>query len=75
MTGVVRNYGEKTPTSPIPFPMIYKRTVANDANSTWNTAQWTPDVVVINLGTNDFSSQPTYVTAIRLDTCNTNVCL
>jgi lysophospholipase L1-like esterase len=57
--GVVRNYGEKTPTSPIPFPMIYKRTVANDANSTWNTAQWTPDVVVINLGTNDFSTQPT----------------
>ncbi len=36
------------------MPEIYDRTLATDANSHWNAAQWTPDVVVINLATNDF---------------------
>jgi len=39
-----------------PFPTIYDRTLPASATSQWDFKSWQPDVVVINLGTNDFSS-------------------
>ncbi len=38
------------------MPMIWTRAVATDANTAWDTSSWTPQVVVINLGTNDFTN-------------------
>jgi lysophospholipase L1-like esterase len=50
--GVVSNYGgDKV----APMPLLYDRAVPNDAKSTW-TFDWMPDAVVINLGTNDYST-------------------
>lgn len=49
--GLVNNYGDDTFE---PMPMIYDRTVASEQAS-WDFS-WQPDVVVINLGTNDFST-------------------
>jgi lysophospholipase L1-like esterase len=53
--GVYRNYGETTPTAtsltmPKRYPYALPDTVA------WNFALYQPQVVVINLGTNDFGS-------------------
>jgi len=56
--GVVRNYGAPNTTSPDPFPVYYPRLFANDATSKWTFSNWVPDAVVINLGTNDYSTQP-----------------
>lgn len=52
--GMVRNYGDKQ-LSPEPVPYFYDRTVANNPKLTWNFTSYVPDIVVINLGTNDFS--------------------
>ncbi|MBN2525008.1 MAG: hypothetical protein JXR76_01355 [Deltaproteobacteria bacterium] len=51
--GVVRNYaGHVSPT----IPEIYLKTLPDDPNTTvWNPEDYVPDIVVINLGTNDFS--------------------
>jgi hypothetical protein len=37
------------------MPILYDRTVPNDKDSVWSFKGYTPDVVVINLGTNDFT--------------------
>lgn len=50
--GVVYNYGDDTFE---PLPEVYGRAIPTEASSTWDFA-WQPDVVVINLGTNDFST-------------------
>jgi len=55
--GVVRNYGDKNITSVDPFPKIYPRTIASDTKTSWDF-DWKPDAVVINLGTNDYSTNP-----------------
>lgn len=34
---------------------LYERTLPGHADSRWDFRQWTPDAVVINLGTNDFN--------------------
>lgn len=52
--GLVRNYDGST--SGV-LPQIYDRTFADEANSTWDHTSYVPDVVVINLGTNDFSAE------------------
>jgi lysophospholipase L1-like esterase len=54
--GVTRNYASGSPdTSPI-MPQLYTRYGANDADNSYTfPAAATPGVVVINLGTNDFS--------------------
>ncbi|HBF34762.1 TPA: GDSL family lipase [Candidatus Sumerlaeota bacterium] len=39
------------------IPAIYDLTLPNDSQSTWNFASWQPDVVLINLATNDFGGQ------------------
>lgn len=49
--GVVNNYGDDVFE---PLPTIYDRLLATDA-APWDFS-WQPDVVVINLGTNDFST-------------------
>ena len=55
--GMVRNYGDANQTSPDPVPFYYPRTcgsvAANDYAFTWQ-----PDVVVVVLGINDFSTTP-----------------
>lgn len=56
--GVVRNYGDKKPESEKPLPAYYQQTRAADNDSTWDFSRWQPDLVVINLGTNDFSTKP-----------------
>ncbi|MGE0786739.1 MAG: SGNH/GDSL hydrolase family protein [Sandaracinaceae bacterium] len=50
--GVVRNYGGDTSDR---LPQIYDRVFADDGGTTYGFDQYTPDVVVINLGTNDYS--------------------
>jgi len=39
------------------LPLIYDETIADDASSSWNHYNYIPDVIVINLGTNDFSAE------------------
>jgi lysophospholipase L1-like esterase len=38
------------------MPERYPYSLPADSNSLWDTSSWIPDVVVINLGTNDFSA-------------------
>ncbi|HUI29258.1 MAG TPA: SGNH/GDSL hydrolase family protein [Candidatus Acidoferrales bacterium] len=56
--GVVRNYGDKNKTSVNPMPALYDRICYSDSTSTWDFTKWVPQAVVINLGTNDFSTEP-----------------
>ena len=56
--GVVRNYGDPQQLSLQPMPMLYNRTIGNIMNSYWNPLQFTPHLVMIMLGTNDYSTQP-----------------
>jgi lysophospholipase L1-like esterase len=56
--GVVRNYGDSNKTSVDPMPALYDRICFNDSSSKWNFSKWIPQAVVINLGTNDFSTMP-----------------
>lgn len=37
------------------MPELYERIFANDSSSQWDFSTWTADVVVVNLGTNDFA--------------------
>lgn len=52
--GVVQNYGRDTvnPT----LPKLHRQILPWDTQRLWNFSQWTPQVVVIDLGTNDFST-------------------
>lgn len=54
--GLIRNIATGSPdTSPL-IPQLYTRYGANDADNSYPfPAAWSPDAVVINLGTNDFS--------------------
>ncbi|KAN0024961.1 hypothetical protein ACTFIV_009370 [Dictyostelium citrinum] len=57
--GVVRNYGSPTPVSTSgTVPDLYPYTIPTDPSIEWNFDQYVPDAVVINLGTNDYSTQP-----------------
>ena len=51
--GVMRNYSGDTTDL---LPSIYSRILPYDTTTLWNAGQWVPQVVVINLGTNDFAS-------------------
>ncbi len=51
--GAWRSYGEKIPVNQTILNR-YPRALADDANSTWNTAQYLPDAILINIGTNDY---------------------
>lgn len=50
--GVVRNVGGDTTDT---MPVLFLRTIADEPDSEWDFAT-SPDVVVVNLGTNDFAS-------------------
>lgn len=58
--GVVRNYGDVNPTSVDPMPIYYNRTFASssDPSNYWNPSNYIPDIVIISLGANDYSTQP-----------------
>jgi lysophospholipase L1-like esterase len=56
--GAVRNYADSNTTSAMPMPYYYNRTLMNRADLSWNFKTWVPEVVVIKLGTNDYSTQP-----------------
>lgn len=56
--GVVRNYGDKQKVSAIAMPQRFDRVYDQKEQPLWNFKLWKPDAVVINLGTNDFSTQP-----------------
>jgi lysophospholipase L1-like esterase len=57
--GVVRNYGDSLNVSVAPqMPDRFLRVLDSDNQLKWDFSQWKPDVVVINLGTNDFSTHP-----------------
>ena len=50
--GVYRDGGGNTGEQ---MPVMYERTYADIPGSTWDFSAWTADVVVVNLGTNDFN--------------------
>jgi len=56
--GVVRNYGDANITSVNPFPIYWNRTLAENPNGNYYDFDWVPDAIVINLGTNDYSTNP-----------------
>jgi hypothetical protein len=55
--GMVRNYGVATQTSPDPMPYYYPRTCGSVATNNY-AFTWQPDVAVVVLGINDFSTSP-----------------
>ena len=57
--GAYRNYGEAKTGSPgYNMPAQYEYTLYNDHSERWDFNRWQPDVVCINLGTNDLSTEP-----------------
>eukprot|EP01112_Ceratiomyxa_fruticulosa_P007743 TRINITY_DN2007_c0_g1_i1.p1 TRINITY_DN2007_c0_g1~~TRINITY_DN2007_c0_g1_i1.p1 ORF type:complete len:357 (-),score=56.28 TRINITY_DN2007_c0_g1_i1:93-1163(-) len=57
--GLVRNYDYPNITSPEPLPWYYPKTIASQSNSTtWTFQDYSPQAIVINLGTNDYSTEP-----------------
>ncbi len=55
--GMVRNYGDANPTSADPYPATYDN-ILGAYESPWDYEKNIPDLVVICLGTNDFSTEP-----------------
>jgi len=56
--GVYRNYsGPKTGSADC-MPRVYDQTLFGVGEVKWDFAQYTPDVVCVNLGTNDVSTDP-----------------
>jgi len=53
--GMYRNYDVSGASSDA-MPFVYARTLASQSGSVWDFASWQPDAVVINLGTNDAST-------------------
>jgi lysophospholipase L1-like esterase len=51
--GVHQNYGGDLDE---PMPVLYPRTLTNDASLSWSPEDFPADAVVVNLGTNDFSA-------------------
>lgn len=54
--GVVCNYGDDATSCMDPLPTYYDRTLPSRADSTWDFARFQADAVVVNLGTNDLST-------------------
>ena len=54
--GVVRNYGDKKPISEQTMRQRFLHTFDMNLNIDWNFSKWKPDVVVVKLGTNDYSN-------------------
>ncbi|MCP4363578.1 MAG: endoglucanase [Chloroflexi bacterium] len=56
--GVIRNYNEPDMISAAPMTARYERALSYELDSRWDFQRWKPDVIIINLGTNDFSTTP-----------------
>ena len=57
--GAYRNYGGPREGSPgYNMPAQYEYTLYNDHSERWDFSRWQPDIVCINLGTNDLSTEP-----------------
>ena len=56
--GAYRNYAGPKTGSPDNMPAQYEYTLYNDQTERWDFTRWQPDVVCINLGTNDLSTEP-----------------
>jgi len=56
--GVVRNYGDPNKRSDKPYSYYYETLLGDASDQKWDFSRWIPDLVVICLGTNDFSTQP-----------------
>jgi lysophospholipase L1-like esterase len=56
--GMVRNYGDSQKKSADPYPSYYNRTLGAIDNPLWDFSKWIPDLVMICLCTNDFSTTP-----------------
>lgn len=54
--GVVCNYGDGAESCVDPLPSYYERTLPERRDSHWDFSRFQPHAVVINLGTNDFST-------------------
>jgi lysophospholipase L1-like esterase len=54
--GVVCNYGDGAQSCVDPFPTYYDRTLPNRQDSQWDFSLFQPQAVILNLGTNDFST-------------------
>jgi lysophospholipase L1-like esterase len=68
--GVVCNYGDDASSCVDPLPTYYERALPSRADSAWDFSRFQPDAVVVNLGTNDFSTavdpdQATFVAGYR----------
>lgn len=64
--GIYRNYaGPKTGNPKDNMPAQYPYTLYNDQSEKWDFAQYRPDVVCINLGTNDLSTKGYDVKLLR----------
>lgn len=53
--GLVRNYDGSTAGI---LPAIFEKSGPSPSSPAWDFAGWTPQAVVVNLGTNDFSAYP-----------------
>lgn len=51
--GIVSNYGGNLVD---PMPTLYDRADPNDASSVWDFSAWQADLVIVNLSTNDYST-------------------
>ncbi|HXL72262.1 MAG TPA: SGNH/GDSL hydrolase family protein, partial [bacterium] len=56
--GIVRNWGDPKTQSADPFPPLFDRAVCQDDKSLWDFTKWIPNIVIVHLGLNDFSSPP-----------------
>jgi lysophospholipase L1-like esterase len=54
--GVVCNYGDAADSCTNPLPVYYDRVLPDRPDLEWDFASYQPDAVVLNLGTNDFST-------------------
>ena len=54
--GIYRNYNGPREGNADPMPKEYGYTLFNDHSQAWDFSRYTPDVICINLGTNDFST-------------------
>jgi lysophospholipase L1-like esterase len=56
--GAVRNYGDSVRVSAVTMKNKMLQTFDEGSTQQWNFTDYRPDLVVINLGTNDFSIEP-----------------
>lgn len=54
--GVYRNYNGPKTGDKVCMPQEFKHTLFADTTLSWDFSRWQPEVVCINLGTNDFST-------------------